>query len=136
MSDIDAVCAARPMPGLPACSLELLEIAKLMHEQLCLMDGFDLRLVEDGEMAELNSQFLGLAGPTNVLSFPDESAADHMGHVAICADAVLRESLLYGQDPYEHFLRLLAHGLLHLAGHEHGEEMEQATERAVFSLRG
>lgn len=136
MSGIEAVCAAGPMPGLPTCSRELLQIAEMMHEELSLVDGFDLRLVEDREMAELNSQFLGLPGPTNVLSFPAETEARHMGHIAICADAVLREARLYGQDPHEHFLRLLAHGLLHLAGFEHGEEMEEVTERAVFSLRG
>ncbi len=78
---------------------------------------------------------MGCPGPTNVLSFPLEeelaeaSAPDgpqtfQLGSLVLSVDAVRREAGLYGQDPREHCLRLLAHGLGHLAGYDHGPEMD------------
>ena len=42
-----------------------------------------------------------------------------------CRAELHRATLLYGQDPEEHCLRLLAHGLGHLAGYDHGPEMDE-----------
>ena len=72
----------------------------------------DLVLVRDAGMADYNLRYMGCHGPTNVLSFP-------------IVDTLHRETLLYGQDPEEHCLRLLAHGLGHLAGYDHGPEMDE-----------
>lgn len=88
----------------------------------------------DRRIAELNEQFLGCPGPTNVLSFPDGLGG---GQVVISSFAVLREATLYGREAPEHFIRLLVHGLLHLTGFEHGPEMFDFTELAVQrSLQG
>lgn len=97
---------------------------------------FELRLVDDNEMAGLNASFLGLVGPTNVLAFPasDPERPAYLGQIALSVDTLSRESLLYGQDPGRHLTRLLAHGLLHLAGFEHGPAMEAMTEQAVEAL--
>ncbi|MDL2317014.1 rRNA maturation RNase YbeY, partial [Desulfovibrio sp. OttesenSCG-928-A18] len=107
----------------------------------------ELSILDDAAMAELHAQSLGLSGPTNVLSFParDDSrtrpapqkagayappeshreSSPFLGWMALCADALARECFLYGQDPEEHCIRLLAHGLAHLLGHEHGPEMDR-----------
>ncbi len=92
-----------------------------------------LRVVSDPEMAELNARFLGLPGPTNVLSFPadDPGQPDYLGDIALGAETVAREAFLYGQDPARHLARMLCHGILHLAGLDHGPEMFHLTERAV-----
>ncbi len=88
----------------------------------------------DRRIAELNEQFLGCPGPTNVLSFPDGLGG---GQVVISSFAVLREATLYGREAPEHFIRLLVHGLLHLTGFEHGPEMFDFTEQAVqMGLQG
>lgn len=92
-------------------------------------------LTDDRGIARLNRRFLGLPGPTNVLAFPDEEGFG-LGEVALCLDALLRESRLYGQDPAEHLLRLLAHALLHCAGLEHGPEMDHLAEAAVAAVSG
>lgn len=89
----------------------------------------ELRLSDDGEIAALNGAFLDCVGPTNVITFP---MGDGGGSLRISLDCVAREALLYGQAPAEHFLRLLAHGLGHLAGLDHGPEMA-AIERACFA---
>ncbi len=87
----------------------------------------------DGRIAELNGHFLGRPGPTNVLSFPDGQGG---GQLAISWETTLREAHLYGCGKVEHFLRLVAHGLLHLSGHEHSEQMFELTEQAVDQALG
>lgn len=55
-----------------------------------------------------------------------------LGSLVLSVDTLARESFLYGQDPAAHLARLLAHGLLHLAGVPHGAEMEERTEAALI----
>ena len=59
--------------------------------------------------------------------FPQEQtdAPSDSGALRLNLDTLHRETLLYGQDPEEHCLRLLAHGLGHLAGYDHGPEMDE-----------
>ena len=115
----------------------------------------ELDLVGDEEIARLNAAHLGCTGPTNILSFPtqdgepamppvlpedgphdgahdgpDEAPPCHLGWLVLSLDTWRRECLLYGQEPVEHALRLLAHGLGHLAGYDHGPEMDDFTEAA------
>lgn len=82
----------------------------------------DLYLLDDAGMAVANARHLGCRGPTNVLSFP--GAAGMAGTLLLSLDTLGRECLLYGQEPREHLLRLLAHGMGHLAGLDHGPEMD------------
>ncbi|MBS6141237.1 MAG: rRNA maturation RNase YbeY [Bilophila sp.] len=93
----------------------------------------DLILVRDAGMAGYNLRYMGCHGPTNVLSFPideqiagpgGEGAPVQLGSLVFSVDTLHRETLLYGQEPKEHCLRLLAHGLGHLAGYDHGPEMD------------
>lgn len=95
----------------------------------------ELQLTDDKSIAELNKSFLGLSSPTNILSFPavDENEEDSafLGCISISVEAVFRESFLYGQFPFHHLIRVLAHGLLHLKGFEHTPSMEKVTEDAV-----
>ncbi len=103
-----------------------------------------VHLISDAKSRQTNTTFLHLPGPTNVLAF--EAAMDSendaeagarilAGEIFLNADALMRESLLYGQIPAEHLVRLLAHACLHLVGFEHGplmdEHMESAVERVL-----
>jgi probable rRNA maturation factor len=85
----------------------------------------ELVLVPDGAMEELNRKHLHLPGPTNILSFP--AGKDFPGSLVLAPETMRRECFLYGQNPQEHVLRLLAHGLAHLLGREHGPEMDRLT---------
>jgi probable rRNA maturation factor len=99
----------------------------------------ELRITSDQGMTTLHHRHLGGVGPTNVLSFPADDAVQtikcgYLGSIVVSADAVLRESFLYLQDPQDHFIRLLTHALLHLAGFAHGEVMDELTEKVVGQL--
>jgi probable rRNA maturation factor len=86
----------------------------------------ELLFVRDAEIAGLNRRYLNCRGPTNCLAFLDAKGPDAVlgGSLFISLDALHRECLLYGQAPSAHLCRLLAHGLAHLAGFDHGKEME------------
>lgn len=131
-----AAVRCRPRPGLPACREELVRRTARLLAALGLAGRcVEATLAGDREMARLNADFLGLPGPTNVLSFEAGGGGDYLGEVVVNADACLREARLYGQDPAAHFDRLLGHGLLHLAGHPHGPAMDALLD-AALELRG
>jgi probable rRNA maturation factor len=94
----------------------------------------DLALLDDRGMEALQERSVGRPGPTDILSFPAPSAPetyadDFPGCLALSADSLEREVFLYGQEPTAYCIRLLAHGLAHLAGHEHGPAMRELEER-------
>ncbi len=91
-----------------------------------------LHVVRDAHMAKLNAQHMRACGPTNILSFPGMEkqctksfqALSTPPHILVLSvDTLQRECFLYGQDFLEHTVRLLAHGLGHVLGYDHGEEM-------------
>lgn len=96
-------------------------------------------LADDRELRRLNGEHRGKDKPTNVLSFPG-AGPGHLGDIALALGVVRREALAAGKRPAAHFAHLVAHGTLHLLGHDHlsaGEarRMEQAEARAMGRLR-
>lgn len=126
----------RPRPRLPLTRRELRLFSGRVLEALGMEDmPVEVSAVDDHEMARMHREFLGRTGPTNVLSFPaDADDPEAMGLVVISGDAVCREARLYGQDAEEHMARLLAHAFLHLAGMDHGPDMEAATEAVLAAV--
>jgi probable rRNA maturation factor len=96
-------------------------------------------LTDDRALRRLNGLHRGKDKPTNVLSFPGE-VPGHLGDIALALGVVRREAAAAGRRPAEHFAHLVAHGTLHLIGHDHlsaGEarRMERAEARAMARLR-
>lgn len=81
----------------------------------------DLYLCDDAQIAWFNKNRLHISGPTNILSFPEENGN---GTMLLSLDALHRECRIYNQEPHYYCLRLLGHGLAHLAGHEHGPRLD------------
>ena len=82
----------------------------------------ELFVAGDGDIAEVNARNLGCSGPTNILSFPGDGTS--LGTLFLSAETMEREAVLYGQDVEDHARRLLAHGMGHIMGFDHGPEME------------
>ncbi len=86
-----------------------------------------LYLVDDRIISKANEIYMQCSGPTNILSFPGQE--DFSGILLLSRETYNRECRLYGQTQEEHLLRLLAHGLSHVAGLDHGEEMDAIVEQ-------
>jgi len=121
-------------PRFPLARRELCELVEALLASLGLCGSrLTLTLVDDAGIAALNAKYLRCQGPTNILSFPedDPEAPKELGALFLSVETLVRETFLYGQEPCSHLSRLLAHGILHLAGHDHGPEMDSLTDLAV-----
>ena len=85
--------------------------------------------VTEEEIADLHERFLGETGPTDVLSFPlDEDDRDEDG-VRILGDVVIAPAVAARNNPDDtpaELRLLMAHGILHLLGHDHMEDAAKA----------
>jgi probable rRNA maturation factor len=96
-----------------------------------------ITLVTPERIAELNQQFLGHQGPTDVLSFPIDgpdsiATEDRGGPPRLIGDIVLCPAVAsrQGASGLDAELDLLtAHGVLHLLGYDHDTEEGAAEMR-------
>lgn len=98
-------------------------------------------LTDDAAVAELNQQYRGKAGPTNVLSFPAPANPErHLGDIALAYGVCAREAEEQGKPLAAHLQHLVAHGVLHLVGYDHQTEAEaedmEALERDILASLG
>jgi len=78
-------------------------------------------LVGDAAMSRLHEQFMGIAGPTDVLTFPideDERGRIVSGEVVVCVPEARRRARLEGTELRQEVLLYALHGLLHLCGYD------------------
>lgn len=78
-------------------------------------------LVDDARIAALHVQFMGLAGPTDVLTFDlrdDESQPEIEGEIVISVDTARRQARRFKVTATEELLRYAIHGVLHLRGYD------------------
>ena len=100
-----------------------------------------LRLVDELEMSELNRNWRGKTGPTNVLSFPSDLPPELelplLGDIVVCVPVVRREATEQNKSLEAHWAHMLVHGTLHLLGYDHIQEDEaeamEARESAVLA---
>ena len=73
-------------------------------------------------MAGLNEKYLGHDGATDVISFGmgrETSAMPAVGDIYICPEVAARNAALHGTTVRNELSRLVVHGTLHVAGHDH-----------------
>ena len=112
--------------------------------------------VGETEMAELNEQYMGKDGVTDVLAFPldahevtqiavpsgsargpDRSPVDPgdvpllLGDVVICPGVAKQQAPSHAGTLEDEIALLLVHGVLHVLGHDHAEADEATAMRAV-----
>jgi probable rRNA maturation factor len=83
-------------------------------------------LVDDATIQELNHRYRGKNRPTDVLAFAlsegeplPRTSPELLGDVIISVAMAERQALQAGRPWLEELTTLLAHGLLHLLGHDH-----------------
>ncbi len=118
-----------PRPGwarrVPAFCARALEAAGAGRWDLSIL------LCDDGRMRELNGRYRGRDRTTDVLSFPRSDAPEDelpppleggfvAGDIAISLPTMRANARGNGATEGEELKRLLVHGILHLAGMDHG----------------
>jgi len=95
----------------------------------------DVTFVDQDSMAELHMRYMGLPGPTDVLSFPatdvangpvDPTSLRHeptLGDIVICPDFV--ESNTQSEPSQMNIDACVIHAMLHLIGHDHGDALSR-----------
>ena len=99
-----------------------------------------LRIVDGAESAALNKAYRGIDAPTNVLTFvyasippllPNEQRGEVAGDIVLCAPIVEAEALSQGKLLLAHWAHLTLHGLYHLLGHDHVQDVDAAQMEAL-----
>ena len=123
-----------------------IELATFVLEREDTPDAVELSVAVVGveEIAQLNSRFRGKEGPTDVLSFPcDDPCAVvgpgepvTLGDVVIAPEIAEQQAAELGHTVEEELNLLLVHGVLHLLGYDHIEDIDaaamQSRERALL----
>ena len=100
---------------------------------IVLPEGEEERVLKAAHIiADANARLMGCAGPTNILTFPGDGSLP--GELLLSLDTWERECRLYRQPPLSHLLRLLAHGMAHMTGLDHGPEMAALEQLCLQSL--
>ena len=89
---------------------------------------YDINIVfiNNEKMSELNEKYKKRKGTTDVLSFnlSDDTSEKVEGEVYISLESAKERSLDYNVPYEEEIIRLVTHGLLHLAGRTHNSDEE------------
>jgi probable rRNA maturation factor len=102
-------------------------------------EGCEIALLaaDDARIAALNAEFRGKPVPTNVLSWPSGEGpaapgeARFLGDLALAYETCMAEAAAAGIAPADHVAHLVAHGALHLLGHDHAEDAEAEAMEAL-----
>ena len=89
-------------------------------------------LLDDPQIAVLNTDYLQREGPTNVIAFPMREGAfaeinpDLLGDVVISLETAAKEGLAAGVSMEDRLGELMIHGILHLFGYDHERSETEA----------
>jgi probable rRNA maturation factor len=140
---ISVVSHREPEP-LEVSAFERLAAFVLDREEAPAAIELSIAIVEIEEMSQLNIDYRGNEGPTDVLSFecddpcavvgPDEPVM--LGDVVIAPAIAEAQAAEYGHTVEEELNLLLVHGILHLLGYDHEADADalamQARERVLL----
>ncbi|MFA6298981.1 MAG: rRNA maturation RNase YbeY [Nocardioides sp.] len=95
-----------------------------------------LKAVDEDTIAQLNTQWMGKDGPTDVLAFPmdelrpglvtEEPEEGVLGDLVVCPAVAERQATEAGHGADAEIELLTVHGILHLLGYDHAEPEEHA----------
>ena len=119
---------------------EIKDFVKYLVEKLKLKNTlFNVIIVNDDYILELNSKYRGINKTTDVISFALEDNRTLfnlqirvLGDIYISYDKALYQSLEYNHSLIRELCFLTVHGLLHLLGYDH---MNKEDEKIMFNLQ-
>ncbi len=101
-----------------------------------------LTFIGGDEIADLNLELMGKSGPTDVLSFPLDSGPTSgpvaeplagvptlLGDIVVCPAVAAEQFTEHAGTLDDELALLVVHGVLHVLGHDHAEEVEATRMR-------
>jgi probable rRNA maturation factor len=103
-----------------------------------------IMLVDDRRMAALHERWLGIPGPTDVITFDlaagPAGTAGLRGDIVVSTETARRQARACGWTPRRELAYYVVHGILHLTGHDDrttaARRAMRARERAVLQACG
>ena len=129
--------------GVPVDEIVLVSVARyvLVRMRINPLAELSILLVDEPTMTDYHMRFMGLPGPTDVLSFPmdelrapsedEEPPEGVLGDIVICPQYTAEQAKETGRTPEGEADYLMVHGMLHLLGHDHAEPAEK---KVMFDL--
>ena len=123
--------------------LELVDVRKVIdiaikNQKLDNLE-FNIIIVDNDYIHELNKNYRNIGRPTDVITFALEDYEDGiklehrmLGDIYISIDKAISQAEEYGHDLRREICFLAVHGFLHLLGYDH---MEKEEEEIMFSLQ-
>lgn len=109
------------LKNLTKAKLPRLAFAQMKEAVLGKEYELSVTIVDEEKIRELNNTYRKINKATDILSFP---LSDTEGEIFINLDETKKEAPKFNRE-YENFLGFLfIHGLVHLKGHDHSDEME------------
>ncbi len=112
----------------PWSLLEIQKVFKVIHKNTKINGEVEVNIIGDEEQKKLNFHYRGLNKTTDVLSFAWKEdkviKTDYLGQIYISYPQIVRQAKGLGISAKEEFVRMLAHGFLHIIGHDHIEKKE------------
>lgn len=133
IADIEVACEATGVPSIAETEDWLQRAIAAAGSERTTDTEVSVRVVDEAESQALNLKYRGMDRSTNVLAFPvdlpdidnwPEQMAMPLGDLVICAPVVAREAAEQGKDLAAHWGHMLVHGMLHLLGYDHGDEVD------------
>lgn len=98
---------------------------------------FNIIIVDNERIHEINKEYRGIDNPTDVISFALEDNKDFpnmdfriLGDIYISFDKVYEQSATFGHSFFRELSFLTVHGFLHLLGYDH---MNLEDEKKMFA---
>lgn len=121
----------------------IIELGKHLYTSLHIAPDAELAIVfvDNDAMSCLHQEWMGLDGPTDVMSFPMDElrpGTQHdpteglLGDIVISTQVAAEHAAAGGHSTADEIALLVTHGLLHLLGYDHHDEDEQ---HAMFTLQ-
>src|SRR5690625_2148614 len=114
----------------------VLALGKYLYEKLHIHAASELVVVfvDNEAMSQLHSEWMGLEGPTDVMSFPmdelrpgtvQQPAQGLLGDIVISPEVAAEHAARGGHSVANEIALLIAHGMLHLLGYDHHDAEEK-----------
>ena len=93
-------------------------ISRVINSERAIIGDINYIFCDDPYLLQLNKMHLNHDTFTDIITFDYSQGKSLSGDIFISAERVLENSRIYNTEFQEELLRVMAHGLLHLAGYD------------------